>query len=580
MTDTSKATKNQKQRRTFWSSAAALLALTIGLVLSAVVSQSVRQSEEALAQGRSDAVIAQAQNGANFALGVRFNSVKRLADRWEAVGGIPLDYWKAEAELKVRGLPDVLSMLLTNDKGEILHEQVRGDVEPQTVRDVFVSDYQQAGFQESFESEKVFISKPTSTRNGLLILIGLPLYADGQFNGYLLAGFAPAELLGGFLADIKSSGYSINVEGEGIVIYDGLLPDAVMDPFWSREATIQFGDNVWKIRVSPTQARLDELFSGLPSIILVGSVLLSLAIAYGIDRTTRIERAERRLRSSNAKLERALDEQKALSKDLEAERDRAGHASQLKSEFLANMSHEIRTPMNAIIGFTQLLSQSDLREQESEWVEIVKTSGENLLALLNSILELSRIESGQIEINLASCQLEDLFARTRNQWIDEAKAKGIELMFEIDPSVPRTIQTDESILRQIIFNLVSNAVKFTDCGGVTVRLEPFSPPGSNSSILRCSVKDTGIGIDDAHHARLFQKFTQGDGSLNRKHGGTGLGLALSHSLAQLLGGKLSFESQLNKGSIFYFDFPYRIETPELENAAVNDAFSQPERSIA
>lgn len=580
MTDTSKATKNQKQRRTFWSSAAALLALTIGLVLSAVVSESVRQSEEALAQGRSDAVIAQAQNGANFALGVRFNSVKRLADRWEAVGGIPLDYWKAEAELKVRGLPDVLSMLLTNDKGEILHEQVRGDVEPQTVRDVFVSDYQQAGFQESFESEKVFISKPTSTRNGLLILIGLPLYADGQFNGYLLAGFAPAELLGGFLADIKSSGYSINVEGEGIVIYDGLLPDAVMDPFWSREATIQFGDNVWKIRVSPTQARLDELFSGLPSIILVGSVLLSLAIAYGIDRTTRIERAERRLRSSNAKLERALDEQKALSKDLEAERDRAGHASQLKSEFLANMSHEIRTPMNAIIGFTQLLSQSDLREQESEWVEIVKTSGENLLALLNSILELSRIESGQIEINLASCQLEDLFARTRNQWIDEAKAKGIELMFEIDPSVPRTIQTDESILRQIIFNLVSNAVKFTDCGGVTVRLEPFSPPGSNSSILRCSVKDTGIGIDDAHHARLFQKFTQGDGSLNRKHGGTGLGLALSHSLAQLLGGKLSFESQLNKGSIFYFDFPYRIETPELENAAVNDAFSQPERSIA
>jgi|GEM_PF-6132556 len=580
MTDQSKKTAKRKQARTLWSSVAALLALVCGLVISAIVSQSVRQSEESLAHGRSDAIITQAKSSANFALGVRFNSIKRLADRWQAVGGIPLDYWKPESDVTMRGMPDVYSLMLIDAEGSILYEHVRNGVAPQNTGSVFTTEYEQTALRDSFNRQDLFISKPFRGPNGLLVLLGVPLIADSQFDGYILASFAPSELMSSFLANLKRSEYSISLQSGEILIYDGLLPDVTTDPVWSREAMILFGDNKWQLRVTPTRDRLNEMFSGLPTILLAGSVLISLAIAYGIDRSMRIERAERRLRSSNAKLERALNEQKALSKDLEAERDRAGHASQLKSEFLANMSHEIRTPMNAIIGFTQLLSQSDLRQQEAEWVEIVKNSGENLLALLNNILELSRIESGQIEINLVSCHLQDLFARTHGHWIDEANAKGIDLNFEIDPSVPPTIQTDESILRQIIFNLVSNAVKFTDQGGVTVKLDTFAPPGSSSAILRCSVADTGIGIDDQYHSRLFQKFTQGDGSLNRKHGGTGLGLALSQSLAQLLGGNLSFESRPNKGSIFYFDFPYRVETPELESAAVNDRFSTPERSIA
>jgi len=580
MANTAKNMASRKQKRTFWSSAAALLALVLGLLISTVVSQSVRQSEESLAHSRSKAIISQAKDSVNFALGVRFNSVRRLADRWQAVGGFPLEYWIAESDVIMRGMPDVHSLMLVDAKGSILYEHVRSGIEPQDSVSVFTTEYQQTEFPENFDRQDLFISKPFQGKSGSLILLGIPVVSGPTFDGYILASFAPSELLGSFLSNLKKSEYSISIEGGGNVVYDGRLPDVATDPAWSREATVQFGNNSWKIFVTPTRDRLNEMFSGLPAIILAGSVLMSLTIAYGIDRSMRIERADRRLRSSNAKLERALNEQKALSKDLAAERDRAGHASQLKSEFLANMSHEIRTPMNAIIGFTQLLSQSELREQEAEWVGIVKNSGENLLALLNNILELSRIESGQIEINLVSCHLEDLLARTRSQWIEEAEAKGIELTFEIDPSVPSTIQTDETILRQIFFSLVSNAVKFTEHGSVAVKLDTFAPSGSNSSILRCSVTDTGIGIDEKYHSRMFQKFTQGDGSLNRKHGGTGLGLALSQSLAQLLGGNLSFESRVNKGSVFYFDFPYRIEQPEWENTAVHEAFSAPVRSIA
>ena len=567
-------------KRSLGSKAAPIVALVFGLIVSSLVSLAIRQSEESAAHGRADAIITQTQTSANFALGVRFNSVRRLADRWQAVGGIPLDYWNAEAELTVQGLPDVLCMMLMSADGRIQSQQTRSGVEPKSPEQIFATKYGELSFQEKFDLRQLLISLPFPDANGFAVLIGAPLFKSDQFDGYVLAAFAPGELLGSFLADIRSAGYAVSIQQDKQTIYDGLLPQTVTNPIWGRQAPIQFGANQWQIRVTPTQQRLDEMFSGLPAFIMIGSVLISLTIAYGIDRSMRIERADRQLRTSNQKLQTALRHQTALAEDLKAERDRADHSSQLKSEFLANMSHEIRTPMNAVIGFSQLLEKSDLPDPQSEWARTIRSSGEDLLTLLNSILEFSRIESGQIEINLASCQLEDLFTRTQHLWAKQANEKGIQLDFEISPSVPQTIQTDESILRQIIFNLVSNAVKFTDQGGVGVKLDTLKQPGKGSAVLRCSVKDTGIGIDEKHHARLFDKFTQGDGSLNRKHGGTGLGLALSKSLAQLLGGDLSFESQPNKGSIFYFDFPYRVEESEIENSSVYEAFSEREKSIA
>ena len=552
----------------------------LGLVIGGAVSQSIRQSEESRAQDQTRAVIQQTQSSSSFALEIRFNSIKRLANRWNAVGGIPLDFWKAEAALTVSGLPDVLSMMLIDADGKILNEQTRSGVQRQTAADVFSSAYNVSGLQDRFDRRELIISRPFPSQNGLLVLLGAPLYSGDQFDGYVLAGFAPGELLGAFLADVKRAGYSVSIQDEETLIYNGLLEGDARDPSWRRQELIQFGDNQWQLRLIPTRERLEETFSGLPTFILIGSVLISLTIAYGMDRTMRIKKAERRLRKSNARLQSALREQTALSQDLKMERDRADHASQLKSEFLANMSHEIRTPLNAVIGFSQLLANSDLSKQNAEWIGIVKTSAEDLLSLLSSILELSRIESGQIEISLASCQLEDIFSTIQSQWKDKAKAKEIYLEFSIDPSVPEIIQTDESILCQVVSNLVSNAVKFTDQGGVTVRLDTLTKPDTSSSVLRCSVKDTGIGIDDKFHARLFQKFTQVDGALDRKHGGTGLGLALSKNLAQLLGGDLRFESQPNRGSVFTFDFPYRVEEQEIENSIVSVAFSDYERSIA
>ncbi|MQA31827.1 MAG: PAS domain S-box protein, partial [Luteitalea sp.] len=268
--------------------------------------------------------------------------------------------------------------------------------------------------------------------------------------------------------------------------------------------------------------------------------------------------AEQRLRASTEEISRA---NRALQEEIverKRSEDAAEAANRSKSKFLANMSHEIRTPLNGVIGMTELALATELTSEQREYLETVKSSSESLLTVINDILDFSKIEARQLSIDLIPFDLSDCLSTTVKTLATQVHLKGLEMVCDIRPDVPTALVGDPSRLRQIITNLVGNAIKFTERGEVVVTIE-VETQTDRDAILRFSVSDTGIGVPPGRQEAIFKPFVQADLSTTRKFGGTGLGLAISRNLVALLGGRIWLESETDKGSTFHFTVSFDLQ---------------------
>ncbi len=272
-------------------------------------------------------------------------------------------------------------------------------------------------------------------------------------------------------------------------------------------------------------------------------------------------------------VETDITERKQVALDLRRARDEAEAANRAKSEFLANMSHEIRTPLNGILGVASILHDMEMTQQQQEYVDIIKRSGDSLLTIINDILDFSKIEANKLELEIQPFDLRKCVEDSLDLFSSSASKKGVDLAYSIAPHVPVGLIGDETRLRQILVNLVSNAVKFTERGEVVVSVEGAELEDDKFN-LQLFIKDTGIGMTQPETERLFQAFSQVDASMTRKYGGTGLGLAICKRLCELMGGQIGVKSEKGVGTTFSFDVNVGVnnsapaETWELKDDAL------------
>jgi signal transduction histidine kinase/DNA-binding NarL/FixJ family response regulator/HPt (histidine-containing phosphotransfer) domain-containing protein len=299
-----------------------------------------------------------------------------------------------------------------------------------------------------------------------------------------------------------------------------------------------------EVQLSVQRAKLKQVEMGLIALVMALAGLVAMAFV-------------RRINQANRRLERAVDQMRAA-------KDEAERASRAKSEFVSRMSHELRTPLNAIIGFADLLEAEPLSPSHKSYVGLINSSGRHLMELINAVLDHAKIEAGSLTLEEIAFDFPATIEAVKDIIAERATSKGLEFVASIAPDLPKFVRGDPTRLRQVLINLLVNAVKFTEQGSVELRVAP------EDGRIFFSVRDSGIGMDEESLARLFQAFTQGDDSITRRYGGTGLGLIISKELIQAMGGAIEVESAPGVGTCFWFWLPLQA-APAPEQSAGGSA---------
>ena len=399
------------------------------------------------------------------------------------------------------------------------------------------------------------------TQGGNAFLVDVPVYYNNRFQGTITAGMDFKNNLDEITKNLVD--YTIEIKDEnGTLFYshNASLHDVLdNESSFSKNFTIDKLDKQqWTLKISPTPASFaknnDESIINMLIFGVSLSTLLSLLIYFYLKAKTeslRVIKVLRRLKKSNKKLTK--------------ERKKAEKASEAKTVFLANMSHEIRTPLNAILGFIQILKNSKDVEINKTYLKLMDRSSKNLLSLVNNVLEIDEIESGKIQLFNQVFNPSEEIASTVSQYENKFKQKNLDLDLEFISKSNNMVVGDEGKYNQVLINLIKNALKFTNRGGAKIKYE--ERVFNDKLYVKIRIKDTGLGIHKANLTSIFERFTQIDVGLKKKHKGSGLGLSISNQLVQLMGGTISVESKLHQGAEFIVEIPFTLSKSEVNKTS-------------
>ncbi|MBY0238223.1 MAG: CHASE domain-containing protein, partial [Burkholderiaceae bacterium] len=391
-----------------------------------------------------------------------------------------------------------------------------------------------------------------------------------ELTGFIYAAFRLQDLFGSMaLEALPEISVEVREDAQGPLLYRSGAAARRGDTVFARQYTLEKAVRLghtgryWRVRVLSTPGFEDSIDREKALIVLVLGALVSILFfemvrslsSTRLEALALAERMTRELHDKNAVLERSETEARRAAEELLGAKERAESASQAKSAFVANMSHELRTPMNAVLGIAQLMERTRLTAEQQNYLGMIAASGRILLNVLNDILDYSKVEAGRMELAETDVCIDDVVHAIGAVMAVNVGDKPIRAVIEVEPGVPLCIRLDAMRLEQILINLAGNALKFTQQGKVLLRIG-VAPQEGARRMLRWSVTDTGPGMAPDLLPRLFSPFVQADSSMSRRHGGTGLGLAIAQRLARLMGGGITVDSALDRGSTFIVTLPY------------------------